>query len=218
MHEQAHASNAHRVRSHRVFKNGASGLSQPRIGFALLDAERLSGYLFEEGWADMHRAEYIELNASPQYKQALSEAANWRDMELHETLHITTPQKESVALPLKYCHLTPQGGLTFTVSAYAGYAMELILNKHPHLREMMREARRSVDGLRVFAREIEGIKPGLYRRIRSYYYTEDDFGEALSYVTREISDGIAAIVSDNTNPRLRQYWHTALADKTPKPE
>jgi hypothetical protein len=180
----------------------------PRVGFCLPQNQVAWGWLLEEGWADMHRANYVAQNASEEEKAKLKASLKFGEIEMEDTVPITTPAGVILPLPAKYLYVTPEGKPTTKSSAYAAYAIELLCKKNPDMQTLLIEGRSSVEGLRKLAQAIEIIMPGLYKKLQSSDYTEASFSEKLSTVITNVAGGLDKAVKARGS--LRQTWNRLL--------
>lgn len=203
-HELAHASSMYQGYVTSDYKS----FYTPRVGFCLPQSQIPWGWLMEEGWADMHRADYFASHASDEDKEKLENALRFGNLDMGDTIPITTPSGETLPLPIKYLYITPEEKPTTKSSAYAGYAIELLCRKDTNIKLLMIEARNSVDGLRKLAQAIEKIVPGLYKELQTSDYTETNFSEKLATVIAKVAGGTEkAITAKNS---LRETWDSLL--------
>lgn len=179
-----------------------------RVGFCLPQNQIPWGWLLEEGWADMHRADYFAQHASNEEKEKLENALMFGNLDMNDTIPITTPTGETLPLPIKYLYVTPEGKPTTKSSAYAGYALELLCKKDSSIKPLLIEARDSVEGLRKLAQAIEKIMPGLYKTLQTGDYTENGFSEKLATVISGVAGGTENAVTAKDS--LRSRWNNLL--------
>ena len=156
----------------------------------------------------MHRADYFASHASDEEKGKLENALRFEDLDMEDTVPITTPSGKTLPLPIKYLYITPEGKPITKSSAYAGYTIELLFRKDPAIKPLMIEARNSVDSLRKFAQAIEKIAPGLYKELQTSDYTEDNFSEKLATVVAKVVGGTEKAITAKSS--LRQAWDRFL--------
>ncbi|MBU1500072.1 hypothetical protein KKE48_04360 [Patescibacteria group bacterium] len=204
VHELAHASSVYQGYVTADYK----GFYTPRVGFCLPQNQVAWGWLLEEGWADIHRADYFAQNASEEEKQKLEEALRFGTIGMEDTVPITTPAGETLPLPAKYLYITPDGKPTTKSSSYAGYALELLCKSNPAMQNLLIEGRSSVDGLRKLVQAFEKIMPGLYKKLQTGEYSEASFSEKLSTVVTNVAGGMDSAV--RAQGALRSTWNNLL--------
>ncbi len=116
-----------------------------------------SGSFQEEGFA-----EYLKMNYRE--KHGLYKDTGFTAMD--ETA-------KRVGLPLKYIQNSPKAQ-TYPRAAFAAAGLELLIAKDPSLFDTMLKARKSVSGLRDYAKKINAISPGLYMKLRNLQYESSD--------------------------------------------
>lgn len=204
VHELAHASSMYQGYVTADYK----GFYTPRVGFCLPQNQVAWGWLLEEGWADMHRANYYAQNASEEERAKLEDALRFGKIEIEDTVPISTSNGETLPLPVKYLYITPEGKPTTKSSAYAAHALELICRKNPAMQNLLIEGRSSVEGLRKLAQAFEKIMPGLYKILQTGEYSEASFSEKLSTVVTNVAGGMDSSV--RAQGSLRSTWNNLL--------
>ena len=182
----------------------------PRVGFCLPQNKTPWGWLLEEGWADIHRANYFAKNASDTEKAKLEKTLRFGSLEMTDTVPITTPAGETLPLPIKYFYITPEGNVTTKSSAFAAYALELLFEQEPALKSLLTKGRNSVEGLRNIAQAFEKIMPGLYKSLQTADYTEASFSEKLSTVITDVVGDVNKAVK--AKGELRNKWDNLLSE------
>ncbi|MFH1099036.1 MAG: hypothetical protein V1723_03935 [Candidatus Uhrbacteria bacterium] len=214
VHELAHASSMYRGYVTTDYQN----FYTPRVGFCLPQNQIPWGRLLEEGWAEMHRADYFAQYVPDEEKKKLESVLDeFGSSNMEDTIPIKASTGKMLPVPIKYVYIIPEGGPikggpTIRPSAYAGYALELLCKKDPAIKSLLIEARSSVEGLRRLAQAIERIEPGLYKTLQAGDYTktglEEVFSEKLATVISSIAGGIEnAIIARD---RLRRRWDGLL--------
>lgn len=153
-----------------------------RSGFCLMSGRVEWGWFLEEGWADMNRANYVLENATLQEKTKVLTLIDKKEGNYDDMFTVEISGGQRFSLPIKYVGLDFLGEASLVHSVLAGYGVELLCNSNPKLKNTYLEARRSVDGLRKFAREIEDITPGLYTKLQKGDSSAESFAEKLSYI------------------------------------
>jgi hypothetical protein len=182
-----------------------------RVGFCLPLNNTPWGWLLEEGWADMHRAEYFAKFATVEQKSKIDTVMQFGQLNLEDTVPITTPRGDILPIPVKYLNLTENGGPTIKSSAYAGYALELLCKKNPSLYSILKQARGSVEGLKKLAVQIDKISPSLYRFLQTSEYSEEDFSNKLQGVVSKIYGDVRSLIKGPT--QLQDKWSSLLQPK-----
>ena len=211
VHELAHASSMYQGHVTADYK----GYYTPRGGFCLPQNQVPWGWFLEEGWADMHRADYFTQNASEEEKAKLEHALKntFKDtpgfgkIRMEDTVPIKTHSSEILPLPAKYVWITPQETPDTSPSSLAGYALKLLCRSNPDMKKLLIEGRSSVEGLRKLARALENVMPGLYKKLQTGEYSEKSFSEKLSFVIQVVG-GIRRVV--RAQDSLRDFWDKLL--------
>lgn len=207
MHELAHANN----RYLRYVSPSENTFYIPRVGFCLPQNELPWGWFLEEGWADMHRGNYFAENASEEERRKLIGVLRYGDVRMEDTIPVyNISSRRFLPIPIKYLYLTSDGKPTFKSSSYAAYGLELLCKINPEIKDLLFEGRKSIEGLRMLAKIIDKIQPGLYRRLQMTDYTEEDFAKKLHTVISYLRDKSQA-VSASTD-FLRNKWTPLLSD------
>lgn len=200
-HELAHANSMYQGYVTADYKS----FYTPRVGFCLPQNQIPWGWLLEEGWADMHRANYFLQHASDEEKRKLETALKFGNVDMEDTIPMITFAGEILPLPFKYLFITPEGKPITRSSAYASYALELLCKKDPTIKSLLIEARSSVEGLKKLAQAVEKIMPGLYKKLQTSDYTEASFSEKLATVISDVAGGIKSSVT--ASGALRNKWN-----------
>lgn len=203
-HELAHASSMYQSYATTDYK----GFHTSRFGFCLPQNQTPWGLLLEEGWADLHRANYFAQHASKEEKEKLKNTLRYENLDMEDTLPIPTPAGYKLPIPIKYLFITTQGKPATRYSAYAGYALELLCKKDASIKSLLIEARSSTEGLRKLAQAIEKIMPGLYKTLQTGDYTEACFSEKLAFVISNVTGGIENAVTASGS--LKDAWDRLL--------
>lgn len=205
-HELAHASSMYQG----YVTPDQKGFYTPRVGFCLPQNEIPWGWLLEEGWADMNRANYFAEHASDEEKKKLENVLQFGNIDMEDTVPSSHPlnNNEAIPLPIKYLYITADGRPTTKSSAYGGYALELLCKKDPSIKPLLIEARSSVEGLRKVAQAIDKIVPGLYKSLSVGDYTEASFFEKLAYVIENVAGGTRNAIKASDS--LRSSWDNIL--------
>lgn len=206
-HELTHASSMYQG----YVTSGKQDFYTPRVGFCLPQNETPWGWLMEEGWADMHRAEYFAKFATDEQKQKIDSVMNFGQLNLEDTVPITTPRGNALPLPVKYLYLAENGGPTTKSSSYAGYALELLCKKDPSLYLTLKEARSSVEGLKKLAAQIDKISPSLYSYLQTSDYSEEDFSKKLQGVISKTYGETKSLIRGPSG--LQDTWNRLLQPK-----
>ena len=204
VHELAHASSMYQG----YVTADQKSFYTPRVGFCLPQNKIPWGWVLEEGWADMHRADYFAQHASDEEKGKLEDALKFGNLDIEDTVPITTPYGETLPLPIKYLYVTPEGKSTTKSSAYAGYGLELLCKKDPSIKSLLVEARNSIEGLRKLTKEIEKVMPGLYKTLQASDYKEDSFSKNLANVISNVAGGTKNVITAKGTLKLR--WNEIL--------
>jgi hypothetical protein len=190
-----------------------------RIGFCLRSGRREAswGVLIEEGWAEMQGADYSARYAAGEDKDQIESALGLGHLEMEDTIPTSTAWDavlvnvsfgNSLPLPLKYILLDAEGRPCATTAAFAGHALELLCQKNPPLAPAMIEARKSVEGLRKFARVLHETSPELYKKLQVGYYSAREFRKKLEMVIDKIGGGIENVIK--ARGPLREKWDKIL--------
>ena len=170
---------------------------------------------WKKGWAEMHRANYFARYASRNEEKEKSEnALKLGIFNMEDTIPIIVSDNKVLPLPAKYFYVTPKGKPSTTISAYAGYALELLCKKEPSIEQLLVKARSSVEGLRKLIQAIEKISPGLYKILQTGDYTEENFSEKLATVIQSnVVGGIENAIITQTPGPLKDKWDYFLERK-----
>jgi len=174
VHEGAHSTAS---LTHFLHNKATNHYRSRRLGMALIDSTRGSGYFLEEGWADYHRGKYLGQNYQDGALDGIAKALNWNDAPDHLTF-IGINGRES-PLPLKYLHVAEDNRPTALTSSLAGFAVELLIQTDPEIRTAMLTGRSDITGLREVARRVDSLSPALYPTLRQFDYSQNDFSEGL---------------------------------------
>ena len=187
----------------------------PRVGFALTYTQFPWGWFFEEGWADMQRANYLTKYTPAEQRQNLASALKYGDIGLEDTVPIVIAKSGNyVPVPLKYLHLCPKSGINISVSAFAAYAVELLCQQDPTWKQLIKEARNSSEGLRKFAQAVEKRSPGLYKKLQVGDYDIESFETKLLLVINEIAGGKENVIK--AKGLLKSVWANILTKESEK--
>lgn len=181
-HELAHSSSIHTDMSAVMdYSINNLGVTRPRVGQLMTfpsaadpkEATR-SGTFLEEGFAEYIRGRYIsEILGLPGGLSGLNQRTldkiKWRDYHL--------------SIPSKYVYREGKDQVAIIASSAAGASLELLMEQDPDLLPAMIKARKNVDGLREVTTRVNGIEPGLYKKLRDDFNSEATFYSGLSYVT-----------------------------------
>lgn len=159
---------------------GTNGYQVNRVGMAMPQADVNTGFALEEGWADIHRADYLSLHVSAGSLAKVGKVLNWKkdpdDMIYIPLLGRRTP------VPFKYTYLDYSAHPIMSNSSIAGFALELLIDADPEIYKAMHAGRSNIEGLRNAARRIDALSPGLYTKLRQGGYGEGAFSAALHSV------------------------------------
>ncbi len=181
VHEGAHSTAA--IASY-LRKKESHSYHNARSGFAFPLLARSSGFLFEEGWADLHRGNYLSKHFEDGSLDQVREAAEW-GRGPNETVSIELGGRQT-PLPFKYVKVEEDGRLTSFPSVLAAYTVELLVQANPDIYPAMRESRANLEDLRDFAQEVNSLRPGLYPALRRLDYNEEDFARGLHMTLDEV--------------------------------
>lgn len=205
VHELAHANSLYQYSVSADKKS----IENKRVGFACsTENETAWGWLLEEGWADMHRADYFAKHASPKDIGHIGEAYACEDLDVEDTVPMPARSGEILPIPVKYVVVSADGEPSIAPSAVAGYTLELLVAQDPLIQQLLLEGRSSVLGLKKLAQALEKIKPGLYKKIQATDYTLEDFQERLSFVVNEIAGGVEKLI--RARGGLKERWDDYL--------
>lgn len=203
VHELAHASSGY-----QEYVIDDKGVYAPRAGFALAQDEGGRGTFLEEGWADMHRGEYVGLHASTNERTMLENALAYGRLHPNDTAPLITRSGETMPLPIKYFYIMPDRTVVTKTSAYAGYGLELLCKQNPTLRPLLIEGRKSVEGLQNMAKTLDSISPGLYSRLQKGDYERDSFLDKLSFIITDVAGGLEGTIQ--AEGPLKKKWTKLL--------
>jgi hypothetical protein len=203
VHELAHASSMHQ--SYITTDN--ISFYTPRVGFCLPQNKTPWGWVLEEGWADMHRANYVSKNASELERQKVFDSLHFGELNMEDTLPITIQQTGKILpIPVKYVYITPEGIPSIKSSSFAAYAIEILCKNNPNIKPLLKEARFSVDGLRKLSKELGKDIPEFYKEFHTKTYSENDFSDILSKIIGDkLSNYIVA------SGQLKKKWDDILS-------
>jgi hypothetical protein len=190
------------------YTSGGRSVTVFRHGFCVPEAQAPWGNLLEEGWADMHRADYFAQNATTEDRSKIENAIGVGPLDTEDTIPYAIRDIGIVPLPLKYFFVELPKKPGSKDASFAGYALELICRKNPSIKSLFVEARRSVEGLRELARGFEAMKTGLYRNLQRTSYDPIDFSKKLSFVISEIMGGVESVIV--AKGLLRDSWDRIL--------
>ena len=137
----------------------------------------------------MLRGKYVATNITDDQRKKMLDAHNFPDMNIEETLSVTSAEGLKRPMPLKYLFFKEDGMLDMQPSSFAGYALNLLCKKDSRLNDALIHGRNSVEGLRDIAKILNEKSPDLYPRLQRIGTTEADFTEGLNYVITDIIGG-----------------------------
>jgi hypothetical protein len=218
VHELAHASSKHEICAANK-DNGADFPRALRTGFCLRleQKDNCWGELIEEGWAEMQSANYFAHYATKEDKERLESVLKLGPLDMDDTIPIgmffdvpmvNVSVGQPLPLPLKYIFLRPEGRLSAARAAFAGYAIELLCRKNLSLAPAMIEARKSVEGLRKFARILYETSPELYKKLQVGDYSAREFRKKLEMVIDKVGGGIEKVI--RAEGPLKEKWDKIL--------
>jgi hypothetical protein len=189
-------------------------MQERRLGFSLPYLK--VGAFFEEGAAEMFRAEYFKQYADESDCQKIETASllnGINGIKANPDDTFCFPYGENVfPLPIKYCrvHMGKEGKPEVLVvkSAVAGYAMELLCQQNPELKNIIKKARQSAEGLREFREAVGKIDPEIYQELFCLYYQTNDFMNGLALVICQVKGGIKNVIAGND--KLKLFWNELL--------
>lgn len=144
-------------------------------GFAVLNENRqqYDSQLYEEGWPELTAARYVR------------EELGWPDGILgtkyqpHELDLISDQMKDK--LPMAYLWLS-KTGVTFRSAAYAGYALELLMEREPKLESLFEDARTNAANTAEVHAMVDNVYPGLDYFLSKLPYTMEGFAAGVQRV------------------------------------
>jgi len=207
VHELAHASSMYQG----YITSNKQRFYTPRVGFCLPQNNTPWGWLLEEGWADMHGAEYFSKFATEEQKRRIEDIMKFGPLNWEDTIPIVTPKGNILPLPVKYIYINEKGGPTIKSSAYAGYTIELLCRIDPTLYSILKQARSSVEGLRKLAIQIDRISPSLYFLLQTSDYSENDFSTRLQEVISRVYGDVRNLIKGSDT--LKTKWNNLLQSK-----
>jgi hypothetical protein len=186
-------------------------VQMPRAGFIVAsDLRRPPGEFLEEGFAAMLEAEYA--------RDVLGGEGLWE---------ASRPLPPPLAgLPRGYVWKSPHNNdPVYSSTAFAGAALDLLIQSRPALYQALIRARLEVGGLRETVRLINSVQPGLYRQLGrpEYRYSDEGFGAGLDAVRavlgsrRGVSIPAAPWQRDGKRPRDRTAASVDLAFPDARP-
>jgi hypothetical protein len=188
VHELCHNSNQLAPRVLERIGPDNWNVGSPRVGFALTKGNVATGNFIEEGFCDYARGLYRNYTDFQNHVERITTHSS-NPIIVNGSLIRFCPSRDFsggglqfLELPLKYFHVELNGSLTFSISAYAGYGMELLCSREPRLLATCCAARKDVDALRAVPLLINAIRPGLYSELRSLQYTEADLLRGLRLI------------------------------------
>ncbi len=202
VHELAHANNEYLT----YVTPDKKRYQSPRVGFCVIQDEKPWGWLLEEGWADMLRAEYLTECVANEFKEQIKVG----DLDMNDSIVARNPIGKVFPIPLKYLYRDDEDKLVTHDSAFAGYVVELLCEKDPTIRSLMIEARSSISALKNLIRAINKVSPGLYTKLQNRRYSEKSFTDMLIYVINEVCGGIRQVIK--VSEPLREEWEQALTN------
>ncbi|MBI4812684.1 hypothetical protein HY798_04625 [Candidatus Falkowbacteria bacterium] len=217
VHELAHASSKHGVyTSEPGFNDFPTVL---RIGFCLRSEQKNGswGELIEEGWAEMQSANYFARYATKEDKERLESILKLGSLGVNDTIPtgmfldvpmVNVGVGEPLPLPLKYIFLNPEGRLSVARAAFAGYALEILCQNNLSLAPAMIEARKSLGGLRKFARTLWETSPDLYKTLQTSDYSARGFRKKLEVVINKVGGGVEKVIK--ARGPLKDKWDKIL--------
>ena len=117
-------------------------------------------------------------------------------------------------IPVKYLHVASDGKVRYSITAFAGYALELLWRKRPDLRDAMKEARTLFSGLERVKSILDEIHRGIYRALQLGGYTEDDFVNKLNMVISKFYGGLPSFIDgerEKLTEELKEVWNNILS-------
>lgn len=200
LHEAAHSLHSHERMLRTVTETSDRSLRIGGVatsGLVKADLRReaktsMSGHFWSEAFADLTRVKALrEMGRSNDISEDSEDISvgdatiTVRPNAAGNAQHVAGT--ESITMPAEYTMVVvtpPEGKKTVaTIAAnYAAYALDLLDSRAPGLYDdflgAARDPRRQADAIR----KIEGIQPGLYRKLADLEYTENDFVAGLGLV------------------------------------
>lgn len=173
VHEQAHANNNFRTKAFWKYSDGRVKHEEVRTGFSILGDNWTEGSFYEEGFAELMSHKYIT--------EELGLKGGLYDWPGSARLIVGDP---NYRYPGSYLY---NGGMTMPI--HAAYGVELLIAKDPTILDAMHEARKTTEGLRMFANKVEALSTGLYTKLRKVAYDGISFVNANGLIVQTLYGG-----------------------------
>jgi hypothetical protein len=221
VHELAHASTRVGNYTAAYDRNGRE-MDLPhalRTGFCLRSRHKETGWgeLIEEGWAEMQSANYFAQCATKKDRMRVESAVGQGSLDVEDTIPtgmalgamlVNVATGKPLPLPAKYVFLDSEGKPQAATAAPAGFALEILCRNNSSLAPAMIEARKSVEGLRKFARILYETSPELYKKLQVGDYSAREFRKKLEMVIDKVGGGIEKVI--RAEGPLKEKWDKIL--------
>jgi len=189
VHELSHSTSE--LASYKITDLGDEiGISVPRCGQNVSGEGKSWGNFFEEGFAEMMRAEYVKtFQGEAERVKLLTRLGKPSESTLDASIP-SSYRDLTYYIPLKYAYITPDNNnVQISVTTMAGMGLELICKKEPRLWNALISARKEMSGLREVPKIINGLKSGLYTDLRALGYSREDFSDGYKKIVDSLFDG-----------------------------
>ncbi len=168
------------------------------------------GNLFEEGFAERFRGEYMKKYIPPHVYSSLVATLEFGPLDLEATIpfYNNTHPGFPFPMPLKYMFFTPSGEPSFGTSQLAGAVFDILCRNIPDLWDVVVKARTDPYFLKQIPKMIDSIGGGLYGELLKTPYNYQDFLKALRTVIEAVGGHQQAVVANS--PALNRKWQQLI--------
>ncbi len=199
VHELAHAT----CMNKGYIETRENNYIKPRVGFNLPNNFEWGSFL-EEGFAEYFRGIYKQKYINRRDKLRLQSITEYGNIKMDDTLGSPDSAGNILPVPFKYLDVTGETSIGVKESAYAGFAIELLMRKNKNLFKVLCNARSSIEALRSLPIELNKMDQGLYLFLQKGEYDMDSFRSKLKYIIDGLLGGTSKVIKSRGN--LRKYW------------
>lgn len=161
-----------------------------RVGFAHVNVKSIfSGAFFEEGMAEMLRAEYMRNFMSEAVKMKIAHQFNIGTQEIFQNrVSLTIGETRLNHFPTELLYLTPEEELVTNITSSSAAGLMQLCEKIEGLKSALYAARADPKKLRAVPKLINSIDSGLYSFLMRLTYTEEDFALGAKKIESILSE------------------------------
>jgi hypothetical protein len=166
----------------------------PVVGQSVVEGDKVFGQLLEEGECDFYRAQYMTQHAGAGSLAMVLEYLGLPQGHPIESTIMYTNEGKPTPLPIKYIGIKPNGSLGAATASLAGFAVELLIEADPRIKDALRSVRTDKTKLPDLAEKINALRSRLYPRLNEIQYTAPDIMRGLQTVIRKVSGGTNKVI------------------------